>query len=111
MLSSVEKVHPSSHIYVYNRFGLFSVVNTAWSVHILLIQMRHAFSLEKAILWIEDCCCNQKQLIKIQNIFMMKTNKMLIDGLGSCGLFVDYGDGFISCLNCYSHGTHSLQSK
>ncbi len=36
--------------------------------------MRHAFSLEKAKLWIEDCCCNQKQLIKIQNI-MMKTNK------------------------------------
>ncbi len=36
-------------------------------------------------------------------------HKMLIDGLESCGLFVDYGDVFISSLNSHSDGTHSLR--
>ncbi len=36
-------------------------------------------------------------------------HKMLIDGLESCGLLVDYCDVFISCLNSHSNGTHSLQ--
>ncbi len=34
---------------------------------------------------------------------------MLIDGLESCGLLVDYCVVFISCLDSHSDGTHSLQ--
>ncbi len=34
---------------------------------------------------------------------------MLIDGLEWCGLFVDYCDVLISCLDSHSDGTHSLQ--
>ncbi len=34
---------------------------------------------------------------------------MLTDGLEWCGLLVDYCDVFITCLNSYSDGTHSLQ--
>ncbi len=37
-------------------------------------------------------------------------HKTLIDGLmESCGLFVDYCDVFIGCLDSRSDGTHSLQ--
>uniref|UniRef100_A0A671S4J4 Phosphodiesterase n=1 Tax=Sinocyclocheilus anshuiensis TaxID=1608454 RepID=A0A671S4J4_9TELE len=36
--------------------------------------------------------------------------QMLTDGLECCGLLVDYCDAFISCLDSYSDGTHSLQS-
>ncbi len=36
-------------------------------------------------------------------------HKTLIDGLEWCGLFVDYCDVFISCLDSHSDGTHSLQ--
>ncbi len=36
--------------------------------------------------------------------------QMLTDGLEWCGLFVDYCDVFISCLDSHSDGTHSLQS-
>ncbi len=35
-------------------------------------------------------------------------DKMLTDGLALCGLLVDYCDGFISCLDSLSDGTHSL---
>ncbi len=49
------------------------------------------FSLEKAILCIDDSTC------------------ILIDGLESCGLLVDYCDIFISCLDSHSDGTHSPQ--
>ncbi len=34
---------------------------------------------------------------------------MITDGLESCGLLVNYCDGFISCLDSYFDGTHSLQ--
>ncbi len=33
----------------------------------------------------------------------------VIDGLEMCGLFVDYCNVFISCLDSHSDGTHSLQ--
>ncbi len=36
-------------------------------------------------------------------------NKMLTEGLESCGLLVDCCDVFISCLDSHSDGTHSLQ--
>ncbi len=42
-----------------------------------------------------------------QTIFYFKT---LTDGLKWCGLLVDYCDVFISCLDTYSDGTHSLQT-
>ncbi len=35
--------------------------------------------------------------------------KMLNDALESCGLVVDYCEGFMSCLESHSDGTHSLQ--
>ncbi len=35
--------------------------------------------------------------------------QIIIDGLESCGLLVDYCDVFISCLNSHSDGTHSQQ--
>ncbi len=34
-----------------------------------------------------------------------------VDGLESSGLFVDYYDAFIRCLDSHSDGTHSLQSN
>ncbi len=36
-------------------------------------------------------------------------HKVLIDGLKTCSLLVDYFDGFISCSYYHSDGTHSLQ--
>ncbi len=42
--------------------------------------------------------------------WMFLLHKILIDGLESCGLLVDYCDVFISCLDSHSDGTHSLQS-
>ncbi len=36
-------------------------------------------------------------------------HNMSIDGLELCELLVDYCDVFISCLDSYSDGTHSLQ--
>ncbi len=38
-------------------------------------------------------------------------HKMLIDGLESCGLLVDYCDVFISCLDSHSDGTHPSISE
>ncbi len=54
------------------------------------------FPLTKALLWIEDSYL--KKWFKFKNVWMMW-----------CGLFVDYCDVFISCLDSHSHGTHSLQ--
>ncbi len=64
------------------------------------------FSLEKAILWFEV------KNVLILNLLQTCTflfHMMLIDGLESCGLLVDYCDVFISCLESHSEGTHSLQ--
>ncbi len=36
-------------------------------------------------------------------------HKVSVDGLEWCGILVDYCDVFISCLDSYSDGTHSLQ--
>ncbi len=53
-------------ISVYNCFGLFSLVNSAWSVYIyLLIQTRQLFLMEKAILWIEDLKTEVKNALKM----------------------------------------------
>ncbi len=38
-------------------------------------------------------------------LFYLQTLSERLD----CGLLVDYCDVFISCLDCYSNGTHSLQ--
>ncbi len=61
------------------------------------------FSLEKAILWIEDSYFNQKQWFKVKNVLMMElfiTNMQLLEML-----LVDYCDD----LDSHSDGTHSLQ--
>ncbi len=74
------------------------------------------FSLEKAILWIEDSYFSQSDGLKVKKTswWIIQTwsfllHKTVIDGLESCGLLVDYCDVIISCLNSYSDGTHSLQ--
>ncbi len=36
-------------------------------------------------------------------------HKVSVDGLEWCGILVDYCDVFISCLDSYSDGTHSMQ--
>ncbi len=41
--------------------------------------------------------------------FLQKVHKMLIDGLESFGLLMDYCDVFIRSLDSHSDGTHSLQ--
>ncbi len=82
-------------------------------------------SMEKAILWIWTQK-PQKQWFEVKialimNLFFINMHKKinnkkklflsnpLIDGLESCGLFVDYCDVFISGLNSHTDGTHSLQ--
>ncbi len=74
------------------------------------------FSLEKALLWIEDSYFSRK--FEVESVLMMdlfltnnsfSLHKMLTDGHEFCGLFVDYCDVFISCLDSHSDGTHSLQ--
>ncbi len=71
-------------------------------------------SLEEAILWIEDLYFSQKQQFEACWWISYKhggflLHKTLIDGLESCGLFVNYCNAFINCLNSLSDGTHSLQ--
>ncbi len=76
------------------------------------------YSLRTALLWIKDLYFSLKQWLKVKkhvndgfvsykhSICLLK---MLTDGLEWCGLFVDYCDVFISCLDSHSDGTHSLQ--
>ncbi len=45
----------------------------------------------------------------LPNMQFFSLHKMLIDGLESFGLLVDYCDVFTSCLDSHSDGTHSLQ--
>ncbi len=102
--------HNTSHFKIHQQIclELFSLVNGAWSVHIsLLIQTRQIFSLEKAMLWIEDSYFSWKQLFYKTCSFSL--NKMFTGGLEWCGLLVDYCDVFISCLDSHSDGTYSLQ--
>ncbi len=71
------------------------------------------FSLEEVLLWIMARSDNLKLkhlndgFVSYKHSFCLL--KMLIDGLESCGLLVDYCDVFISCLDSHSDGTHSLQ--
>ncbi len=44
-----------------------------------------------------------------EDLFRSYSVSTLIDELEWCGLFVDYWDVFISCLDSHSDGTHSLQ--
>ncbi len=57
--------------------------------------------------------CTDPHWFKVKNALMMdlflRNTQMVIDGLESCGLLVDYCDVFISCLDSHSDGTHSLQ--
>ncbi len=78
-------------MYSFKMVGEFSLVNSAWSVHIsLLIQTR----LEKSILWTEDLYFSWKQRFKVKNVLMnlflanrqLFTSKDLIDWQESCGL-------------------------
>ncbi len=70
------------------------------------------FSLQEALLWIIDSCFGQKQQFKVKTSFFVSykhaafgfTRHELLDWSG-----VDYCDVFISCLDSYSDGTHSLQ--
>ncbi len=112
-----EKVHlllsltlNSSHIFVSSCFGLFWLVNAAWSVQIsLLIQTRTLFHWRKRYygLWTR---------ILVKNFLMMDlflTNMQLLSSqdvnwwTGMVWIIVMF---FISCLDSHSDGTHSLQS-
>ncbi len=78
------------------------------------------FSLDEALLWIMDLwilaksdSLKSKRLLRwicLLHCIVKVVHKLLIDGLDSCGLLVDYCYVFISCF-FYSHsdGTHSLQ--
>ncbi len=67
-------------------FGLFSIVNGAWSVHISL------------------------RIQTDSDFFYLKNMQLfLTDGLEWRGLLVDYCDVFVICLNSQSDGIHSLQ--
>ncbi len=77
--------------------------------------------MEKAILWLEDSLYI-KDILAVKNGLKLKCldgfvfpqtrrfslYKMLNDALESCGLVVDYCEGFMSCLESHSDGTHSL---
>ncbi len=108
----------STHIFFLYCFRL-------WKVLDLCIQYfspdidKMTFSLEKAI-QIEDFSHTQRFEVRNSSLndgfvsykqaaFHFSLHKMLIDGLESCGLLVDYCDVFISCLDSHSDGTHSLQ--
>ncbi len=68
--------------------------------------------------WIKDSYFGQKCQFQIKmpcwNCFLwmhhFSFQKMLTDGLESCGILVDYSDVFITRLDFHSDGTHSLQS-
>ncbi len=74
-----------------------------------LTQTRWPFHWRKQICnFDESSYFSRKQWFKVKNILIMDLfltnmqlffNKMLIDGLDSCELLVDYCDVFISCLN------------
>ncbi len=66
------------------------------------------------------CLCFIKKMFGVKNtlmdLFLVNTafhftshHKTLIGELESCGLLVDNCNGFISCLDSHSDGTHSLQ--
>ncbi len=72
------------------------------------------FSLEEALLWIMDSYFGQKWRFKVK-MSLFFTNMQLFTShdinwwMEWCGLLVDYCEVFISCLDSYSDGTHSLQ--
>ncbi len=45
----------------------------------------------------------------LTNMQRLASQDEYLDGLEWCGLFVDYCDIFISCLDSHPDGTHSLQ--
>ncbi len=68
-------------------------------------------TMDEALLWIMNY--NLKLKLSYDGFVSLKhfaLHKMLNDGLDLCGLLLAYCDGFISCLDSHSDGTHSLQS-
>ncbi len=64
--------------------------------------------LELFLLVICDLLIQTRWFLHLQKA-SLSLYKVLIDGVESCGLLVDYCDVFISCLDSHSDGTHSLQ--
>ncbi len=95
---------------VWNCFGLFSLVNGAWFVHIfLLIQMSNFFSWESnRTVWIDG---GRKQWIQVKNVFY-KHASFCFTKYEFMGGVVWITSGllwcFIICLDSHTDGTHSL---
>ncbi len=88
----------STKIFVFNGFGLFSFVNSAWFVHIsLLIQTKLLIHWRKTF---QFKCCNDRFMTAFHF-----SRCLSMDWSG-----VDYWDVFISCLDSRSDSTHSLQT-
>ncbi len=69
------------------------------------------FSLKEAILWTEDYF-SRKQQFKVKNILMdlfILSSQDVNWWTGVVWITCGYSDGFISCLDSHSDGTHSLQ--
>ncbi len=82
-------------------FWTVFLVSGAWPVHISLLIHTHILAWSNSL--------------KLKTHYWWIYNgrfsllKMLTDGLEWCGLLVDYCNGFSSCLDSHSDGTHSLQ--
>ncbi len=116
ILPSHIKIHP--HICLELFWNAFACKRCLICVYFSPDSDETTFSLKKAILWIEDSHFSWKQWIEVKNVLMMNLfnkiyifllHKTLLDGSEWCGLLVDYCGVFISCLDTYSDGTHSLQ--
>ncbi len=88
-------------------FGLFSLVNTAWSVLISpLIQIRWLFHwkkinvIDRGLQWLS-------KNIGLIYLFLTNTQLFTLQAVDWC--HVDCCDVFLRCLNSCSEGTHSLQ--
>ncbi len=55
--------------------------------------------------------CETKSCVFVINVLMVELFNMLIDGLESCGLLIDYCDVFISCFDSDFDGTHHCRGS
>ncbi len=84
---------------------MFSLVNSAWSVHISLVIQTG--QLKKATLWIQDSYFRLKQWMEVKNVLVMDLFNMQLFTSQDVNWWTRVV--WITCADSHSDGTHSLE--
>ncbi len=100
------KIH--LHICLHNCFGLFSLINSMWSLHTSLLIQKNKyiyFPWRKRYYGLHTCVLARSNVLKLKKTLWWNCQ------LQTCSFSLHnwcYCDVFISCLDSHSDGTHSL---